>query len=328
MAKIGYTPTPSSESSLRNAVRFQGFICSHHSHIDSAQGSFPWAKLSSCSILAGFDICYTLFGFVCSNHNTIIHPHHLIRHLKGKHRRPGKQFTTAETVVLQDHVFSAHGISNETIEFPLPTTPLQEDIPGLIPYLAFACPIQGCTAFLQSNTPGENRLSSRSFQRNVWDHVERHHDKKLIPDLKKTTIFKGRYVIKPFKHSLAGTDQDWNLTLPYAEDYHPGLTSQQPCIMANINTSQPPAPVSADWLNELGWHTWIERTGADTEALRTLVHMPQELGLKSFLPRKNPRHTLEVGILAIHRLLDCYLRDANEFVDEKHGDLRTKVTAG
>jgi hypothetical protein len=233
----------------------------------------------------------------------------------------------AEVAVLHDHVFKTHGISNETIEFPLPTTPLQDDIPGLSPHLALACPVQGCGAFLKLSDPREHNLSARRFERNVWEHVEKHHDKTLIPDLK-NNVLKRRYVIQPFKHSLAGIDKDWNLTLPYEEDYHPRATLQQPYIEANVNTSQPPAPISADWLDELGWHTWIEKTGADAEALRTLVSMPRESYLKSYLPRESPRHTLEVGILAIYRLLEGYLRDANEFVDEKHGNLRAEVTAG
>lgn len=60
------------------------------------------------------------------------------------------------------------------------------------------------------------------------------------------------------------------------------------------------APISADWLEELGWHTWIQKTGADTEALWTLVTIPRMSYLKSYLPQKNTCYVLEIGILAIY----------------------------
>jgi len=68
--------------------------------------------------------------------------------------------------------------------------------------------------------------------------------------------------------------------------------------------------------------------GADPEALIRLISVPSESSLLSYLGEAPAGQRLEICLLAIHRLLEGYLMDANQFVEEKHEDLRAEVTAG
>lgn len=82
------------------------------------------------------------------------------------------------------------------------------------------------------------------------------------------------------------------------------------------------------WLNELGWDVWVQKAGANVEALRQLVEISKESCLHSPVPETDLHHRLEIGILYIHQVLIGYLQDTNKFVNEKRGNLRAEVTVG
>ncbi|KAI6038751.1 hypothetical protein EDC04DRAFT_2603674 [Pisolithus marmoratus] len=81
-----------------------------------------------------------------------------------------------------------------------------------------------------------------------------------------------------------------------------------------------PIPVSAEWLQELGWGKWLSEVQADPEVLLPLIALP--VSLCQLSTWDGPRLKLEIAILTIHRLFRGYLMDANSYIQDKHGDLR------
>lgn len=326
-----------------------GQVCTSATHVDSTSGTFPFPATHPCPILRFLGLEYTQWGFLCTSHSTIVHPNHLLRHIhrNDAHRPKGMAVPLKEKEKLLNHALTSHAIANSKIKFPLPFSPT-ESIPGLTPYLASRCPVQGCTTWRKVTNPAgrAGKYGSERWKK-TWDHVNQKHGGKLVAKQYKETGVKleERYILKPYFNSISQEDEESRFALVFDGGYTPPKASPNPEAIAlpasqqtqldsdnvdsrtasSLSISRPAAPIAADWLQKLGWGTWMQATGAVCDTLRALVEIPMRARVIS---SKGAYKTLEGGLLAVHELLEGYLQDANDYIESKHADLRTFIHSG
>ncbi|KAF8437707.1 hypothetical protein L210DRAFT_246285 [Boletus edulis BED1] len=228
-----------------------------------------------------------------------------------------------------DHILSSYGIDNKEVEIPLPLLPA-ESLAGLdLPFLAIPCPVSGCTTWRRVGS--DDKTSKYMFS-----HLRRDHNTGTLAQYRGRVDLVPRYILKPYYRSMASKDPKASATLVFHPDYQPvsqGATElaypASSSTVRQVESASDPlhnAPISAEWLQTLGWGQWILHCGASPDTLKGLVDI---LSFSTICALKDQRRQrLELGILGIHQLLDGYLRDANDYIDSKHGDLRSHIHAG
>ncbi|KAI6017519.1 hypothetical protein EDC04DRAFT_2943108 [Pisolithus marmoratus] len=325
---VGLTAIVPSTSTI--ACSLLGFVCIYDLHVDITGGSFPFTLTQPCPVLTGLGLEYTGWGFLCKMHSTLIHPRHLCHHIKKQpgHRPLNSPFPKSVQQKFLEHVLKSHGISSVDKEFALPELPLAP-IPGLNPYLAFAWLFPGCSTF--------RRVSTTIPDKALWAHVYHSHGTQEAQRLKKSrTQLTTSYIVQPYWGSMAATEPGASATILFHSDFQPHNKPLPPFLVTTSGPLSQPVPsdqlasmagpVSAEWLQELGWGKWLSEVQADPEVLLPLIALP--VSLHQLSTWDGPRLKLEIAILTIHRLLRGYLMDANSYIQDKHGDLRAHIHAG
>ncbi|KAH7905369.1 hypothetical protein BJ138DRAFT_1118538 [Hygrophoropsis aurantiaca] len=313
----GYTATASRRSPA--AVTFLGYECSAESHVDAAVGSFPFRRISQCPILSALQLQYTVFGFSCSLHNALVRPCHLGRHMKSPGHSVDKKRKTKKSLgAFFEHILASHRVPGIATVFPSPPQDLAEDIPGLTPSLSYRCPVAGCEQWRKLSS---SQLRVSDSHKSIRWHVKTDHEDVQFD----RSQVEARYIARPYVGSMHHTEEGSQVVFTYSELYSPGSSAELPQLQSRIYAAQGPAPVSADFLDKLGWPSVVNSFGADAEQLRLLVQVPT---LDSVNRCGKRTRRLERGLLMAHGLLGGYLKDANEFVTTMHGDIRGTATAG
>lgn len=321
------------------ACQVMGFVCTHDLHVSMEGATFPFPLAEPCPILTALGLEYTQWGFLCRMHGCIIHPRllsHHIQHTSG-HRSPGFHFKKAAPRFLE-HTLKAYGVPNESVEFPLPHLP-RNSIPGLVPHLAYVCPVEGCSTFRGVLQPKRGALTSASSpDHSIWTHVRGDHSISIARQLKANGVEpKTHYILQPYWRTMSTRDKGSTVVLVFHSDFVPpdGVQSQPLPLPATVELPSTcadlsAAPVSAEWLEKLEWGRWLTNIQADLDPLLQLIFLPSShTGLASWIPSSDPlRLRLEISIFTIHQLVGGYLQDANCYIQDKHGDLRQHIHGG
>ncbi|KAI6040582.1 hypothetical protein EDC04DRAFT_2602363 [Pisolithus marmoratus] len=262
-----------------------------------------------CSLRGPGGICVPPVGLTAIVPSTSTIACSLLGFKQPGHRPLNSPFPKSVQQNFLEHVLKSHGISSVDKEFALPELPLAP-IPDelALPFLIKLC--------------GHMSTIAMVLRR---------------PRLKKSrTQLTTCYIVQPYWGSMAATEPGASATILFHPDFQPHNKPLPPFL---VTTSGPlsqtvpsdqlasmAAPVSAEWLQELGWGKWLSEVQADPEVLLPLIALP--VSLHQLSTWDGHRLKLEIAILTIHRLFRGYLMDANSYIQDKHGDLRAHIHAG
>lgn len=272
--------------------------------------------------------------FVCLTHGYLIHPFHLISHLKASHNigdMVGRiKLNKGGWVAFKGHIKRSFKVQLDTTSDPSkPLLPkdwavIEVPVPGLPVILGFQC--------LQCNQL-QGTLGS------IKSHFHTQHGKKNHQELPAS----GMEIIKlPFKDSYSRVPMQacfkavslkpqlfaTNHHRQYLQVMH--VSEKQDPLQPSQSKSQvssrltPPSTLSGlfpSYISALGWIDWLREIQSSQNTLRWLVSVPQDQRFSG----DEVLDKVEHGLWKTSQLLKEYLRDAEQALDSMTPSVRDAI---
>ncbi|KAG1787198.1 uncharacterized protein HD556DRAFT_1448993 [Suillus plorans] len=311
-------PTKNPIPDVPSVVRLHELHCPDSSHVLKDM-PFPAPLASNCPLLSIFGIAFTCYGFICSIHQRVIPPKRLLQHIRlPDHKKACSTRLEKNYKVAIAHILESHCVPSDMDVIPLPSA-VPDLIPGLEAIFSFKCPAPNCPEWFRATLHGTNKRK----QRHVMQHWSRSHRADLGDA---PAFFEGRFIIRPYLMVVDSKDPLTSIVVVLPETWSPPdtpLATSAPD--APINRLGATAPKEASFLRDIKWLDYAQSLQADTAKLQALVKLPTS-NEYHILHLSERQARLERGLLEVHRLYKGYLKDANQFVESCHPNIRSALT--
>lgn len=291
-----------------------------------------------CGFLREMGIYYYqhLGFFVCTAHGFLLHPYHLISHLKSAHilkEVVGKtRLSQTGYDALVGHIQKSFQVQLKPLpdNEPGPLCPddwsmIDVPVPGLPVVVGFKCGVCGTLSgtkesFQKHYSKEHGRTKSVAPGGMAKDSSSMSNCSKVL--MQRCFMSQG---YKPTLFSKGHNKWYFQVMEPQGGMAQFQLSESEAQITSSLPPPAHPAP-TLPYISELGWINWLQRIESSEECitLKWLVSIPQRKHSK----RQDDLEKIEYGLFQTSNLLRGYLLDAEGMLDSMAASVRDAIRGG